>query len=378
MSESPELTFDSTSRPIAAPVEEAELDGEMVLYNPSDHRIHHLDQRGAIVWQLLDGEATIGELAADIADVFSAPVEVVTADLLTLVEDLHGEGLLIDSSSGRFDPYPADHLSDPPNPCESDAESLVLGDWITVRLAEREVALRTSPSITEPLRRLLGDHVVDTDPASVGAHFSAYVPGDLAEVNRLYHGFCPMTRSVDPARVLRSLVGHAAMALPPLEGTVAVYARAAIIDGERAVMLPHVLDPAIQGYDARLRARGVVLTDAPTLDLDLERGEVNVRDHLGLGPAIDDLVASLPSRRREPPPAEGRYPIDRWWFVNYLGEPGPATKAQAVRRAAQVIDPGHDLDGPFFRRLAALFDQVDAQVGDMLHTNPLALLLDAG
>jgi hypothetical protein len=62
--------------------------------------------------------------------------------------------------------------------------------------------------------------------------------------------------------------------------------------------------------------------------------------------------------------------------VHYLGEPGPAPRAQAVRRAAQVIDPGHDLDGAFFRRLAGLFDGVEAHVADMQQQNPLTLLLD--
>jgi hypothetical protein len=371
-----EPTLDPTAAPIAAPVEEAELDGEMVLYNPVDHRIHHLDQRATLVWHMLDGEATIAELAADIADAFGAPLDEVTADLLTLVGDLQAEGLLIDSASGRFEPYPADHLSDPPNPCESDAGRLTFGPWTTIGLAGRTIALRTSPELSDGLRSLLTEHLVDLDPAAAEAHLSAYVPGDPAQVNRLYHGSCPQTRSVDPARVLRSLADHAAMAMPPEPGPVGVYARAAIIDDRHAVLLPHVLDPLIQSYDARLRQEGIVITDAPVLDLDIERREILVRDRLGLGPALDDLARPLPARRREPTPAPGRYQLRRWWFVHYLGEPGPAPRAQAVRRAAQVIDPGHDLDGAFFRRLAGLFDGVEAHVADMQQQNPLTLLLD--
>ncbi len=376
MAESLELTFDPASKPVAAPVEEAELDGETVLYNPVDHRIHHLDPRATLVWQLLDGDASIAELAADISDAFGAPRDEVTEDLLTLVTDLHAEGLLIDSASGRLEPYPADHLSDPPNPCDSDAGRLQFGDWLTVGLEGRSIALRTSPDLTAGLRDVLTTNLIDEDPTNAAAHFSAYVPGDPAQVNRLYHGSCPQTRSVDPARVLRSLVDHAAMALPPLEGTVAVFARAAIIDGERAVLLPHVLDPVIQKYDARLRQAGVVVTDAPLLDLDLDRREIVLRDRLGLGDALDRLAGQVPARRHEPPPSPGRYPIERWWFVHYLGEPGPAPRAQAVRRAAQVIDPGHDLDGEFFRRLGQFFTGVEALVADMQQENPLTLLLD--
>lgn len=376
MPESQELTFDATSKPVAAPVEEAELDGETVLYNPVDHRIHHLDPRATLVWQLLDGDASIAELAADISDAFGAPPLEVTEDLLALVTDLHAEGLLIDSASGRFEPYPADHLSDPPNPCDSDASRLQFGDWLTIRLEGRSIALRTSPELTPGFRDVVAANLVDEDPTSAPAHFSAYVPGDPAQVNRLYHGSCPQTRSVDPARVLRSLVDHAAMVLPPLDGTVAVFARAAIIDGERAVLLPHVLDPLIQKYDARLRQEDVVITDAPILDLDLERREIILRDRLGLGDALDRLAGQVPGRRQEPPPPPGRYPLERWWFVHYLGEPGAAPRAQAVRRAAQVIDPGQDLDGAFFRRLGVFFTGVEALVADMQRENPLTLLLD--
>jgi hypothetical protein len=375
VAEQQELEVDLEARPVAAPVEEAELDGELVLYNPVDHRIHHLDRTGSLVWQLLDGSATIAELIDDIAGVFGTPPAVVEQDVRALVTELHTEGLLLNSSSGRFEPYPADHLSDPPNPCESDVRRLELGEAFTIRVDGRDVALQVSPDLTSGLQEILREHLVDVDPAGAPAHFSAFVPGDDREVNRLYHGFCPRTRSVDPARVLRSLVDHAATALPALPGTVSVFARAAIIDGERAVLLPHVLDDSLKGWDARLRQAGIVLTDAPVLGLDLDTAEVVLADRLGFGPQLDELVASLPARRREPPPAPGRYPLERWWFVHYFGDPGPASRAQAARRAAQILDPGHDLDGAFFTRLGELFDRVDAQVGDMRETDPIRLLL---
>lgn len=377
MAEPGTRSFDRDACFVPADVVAAELDGEIVLYNPQDHRIHHLDRTGSIVWQLLDGEATLGELADDIADAFGAPVDVVEADLRALFEELHGEGLLADSEPGRVDePYPADHLSDPPNPCESDAGGLSFGEAFTVRIADRDVSLRTSPSLTDGLREVLREHVVDVDPATVPAHFSAYVPGDPRELNRLYHGFCPLTRSVDPARVLRSLVDHAAMALPPAEGTVSAYVRAAIIDGQRAVLLPHAFDRVLQRYDARLRVDGVVLTDAPVLGIDIDRREVVLSDRLGLGGALDALAADLPTRRSEPPPPAGRYPIERWWFMWFIGQPGPLSRAQATRRAAQAMDPGRDLDADVLHHISTLFDDgVEAIVGDLERANPITMLL---
>lgn len=370
--------YDRADRPAPAPVEAAELDGELVLYNPVDHRIHHLDRTGSLVWQLLDGEATVGELIDDLADAFQVPVEVMELDVQDLLTDLHGEGLLADTSSGLFEPYPADHLADPANPCESDLGRLALGEAITIQLAGRTVALRTAPSLTEGLRGVLAELVVDADPQSAPAHFSAYVPGNLSEVNRLYHGFCPRTRSVDPARVLRSLLDHAAMALPAERGTVSAYVRVAIVEGARAVLLPHTLDPTVDKHDARLRQAGVVVSDAPIVGIDLATGEVVLSDRLGLGPALDQLAAQVPARRHEPPPTPGRYPIDQWWFVHFLGDATSITRAQATRRAAQVIDPGADLDGAFFHRLGSLFDHVDARVADAQTANPITMLLDRG
>jgi len=178
VAEQQELHLDRSARPIAAPVEEALLDGEMVLYNPEDHRIHHLDRTGALLWQLLDGSATVGELADDIADAFGSPLQQVEADLAELLTGLEGEGLLLNTSSGRMDPYPADHLSDPADPCDSDLPRLTMGDWITIELSGREVALRTAPALTDGLREIVADHLVDIDPAGAAAHFSAFVSDD--------------------------------------------------------------------------------------------------------------------------------------------------------------------------------------------------------
>jgi hypothetical protein len=372
-----QLELQPDARPVAAPVEEALFDGELVLYNPVDHRIHHLDGAGALVWQLLDGSATVAELVEDIAAVFGTPTEQVEADVADLLQGLHGEGLLVNSSSGMIEPYPADHLSDPANPCDSDLPRLPMGEWTTIELAGRQVALRTSPDLTEGLRSILEPHRVDIDPDTAPAHFSAFVPGDANDVNRLYHGFCPQTRSVDPARVLRSLLDHAAMALPPPDGTVALFARVAIVDG-KAVVLPHMVDPGLNKWDARLRRVGVVVADAPVVGLDIAAREIVLEDRLGYGSAIDELVADRVARRREPPPPPGRYPLERWWFVHFFGQPGPASRAQAVRRAAQILDPGRDLDTAFFAELGELFEHVDAQVADMRATDPIRLLLGEG
>jgi hypothetical protein len=375
VAEQQELELDRGARPVAAPVEEALLDGELVLYNPVDHRIHHLDRTGALVWQLLDGTATVGELVDDIAEAFGAPAEQIEADVADILTSLAGEGLLEETSSGRMDPYPADHLSDPANPCDSDLPHLSMGDWITIAVNGRRVALRTTPALTDGLGTILDAHRSTFDPDEAEAHFSAFVSQDDRDVHRLYHGFCPRTRSVDPSRVLRSLVDHAAMALPAEPGTISLFARVAILDGQRAVVLPHMIDEGLQKWDARLRQAGVVLSDAPIVGLDIGAREIVLSDRLGYGAALDELAEGLPARRQEAPPAPGRYPIERWWFVHFFSQPGPATRAQAARRAAQILDPGRDLDAGFFEELGGFFEEIDAQIADMRKTDPIQMLL---
>jgi hypothetical protein len=53
-----------------------------------------LDGTGAIVWQCLDNESTIGEICADLADTFQVPQEQVTADVIPLVLQLGYLGMV--------------------------------------------------------------------------------------------------------------------------------------------------------------------------------------------------------------------------------------------------------------------------------------------
>lgn len=75
-----------------------ELDGEIVLTAPGDaaagQRSHLLDPTASIVWQCLDGHATIAELAEDVAVVVEGDREQITADLVELFTTLGRAGVL--------------------------------------------------------------------------------------------------------------------------------------------------------------------------------------------------------------------------------------------------------------------------------------------
>src|SRR5687768_13909563 len=73
----------------------AEIEGETVLYDEDAQVLHLLDPIGTVVWTLLDGTVTLGELCVDLADVFAADLSQVQNDVLRLAGDLSEKGLLV-------------------------------------------------------------------------------------------------------------------------------------------------------------------------------------------------------------------------------------------------------------------------------------------
>jgi hypothetical protein len=86
---------DSDPTPTRAPEAEVlQLDGEALLLDPRTNRIHQLNPQGTLVWSVLDGEGTVGELVADLADAFEADPERVREDVHRLLEQLAAFDLL--------------------------------------------------------------------------------------------------------------------------------------------------------------------------------------------------------------------------------------------------------------------------------------------
>jgi hypothetical protein len=80
----------------AADVLELDMGDGLILYNHDSSLVHHLNPSAALVWHLCDGQATVGDLAREIAEEYGLPgseVEVQVAsviaefDALDLVED---------------------------------------------------------------------------------------------------------------------------------------------------------------------------------------------------------------------------------------------------------------------------------------------------
>ncbi len=79
---------------------ELDMGDGFILYNHDSSLVHHLNPTAAVVWQVLDGEATVERLAAEIADEYRLPVENVQMQIISLIAELDAMGLVEDASSG--------------------------------------------------------------------------------------------------------------------------------------------------------------------------------------------------------------------------------------------------------------------------------------
>lgn len=88
-----DITLDLAPRP-RPDVTSVEVDGEAVVYSPHAG-VHRLDTTAAVLWRCFDGDATLREVADDLADVFAdEEPSRLRADLLAYARDLGRAGLL--------------------------------------------------------------------------------------------------------------------------------------------------------------------------------------------------------------------------------------------------------------------------------------------
>ena len=80
-----------------------ELDGEAVIYDEINGDLHRLNPTATLVFSLLDGSATLEDLARDIADAYGMPLDEVIVQVRELAEQLAASHLLVGS-----EPDPAD------------------------------------------------------------------------------------------------------------------------------------------------------------------------------------------------------------------------------------------------------------------------------
>jgi hypothetical protein len=78
-----------------------EIEGEIVIVplvagvGDADDELYTLNVTGAAVWRMLDGVRSLRDVAAELADSFSATLEVIESDVVGLVEELARRGIVV-------------------------------------------------------------------------------------------------------------------------------------------------------------------------------------------------------------------------------------------------------------------------------------------
>jgi len=67
---------------------------ESVLLNVQSEEYYSLNEVGTRTWELIDGQATVEEIAAKLAEEYEAPLPDIEADVRALLQDLRQQGLL--------------------------------------------------------------------------------------------------------------------------------------------------------------------------------------------------------------------------------------------------------------------------------------------
>jgi hypothetical protein len=70
------------------------LQGEAVLLNRQNGRYFGLNAVGCAVWEKMDGARTVAEIIQLLLSEYNVPEDVLTMDVLELMDRMHTEGLL--------------------------------------------------------------------------------------------------------------------------------------------------------------------------------------------------------------------------------------------------------------------------------------------
>jgi PqqD family protein of HPr-rel-A system len=95
------MTVPPTYQPAkSADVLELDMGDGLILYNHDSSLVHHLNPSAALVWQLCDGEASVGQLATEIAEEYGLRSDQVVEQVSAVIAEFDALDLVQDSSNG--------------------------------------------------------------------------------------------------------------------------------------------------------------------------------------------------------------------------------------------------------------------------------------
>ena len=74
------------------------LDGEAVVYDEEENALHHLNPTATLIFQLLDGSASLRELSEELGEAYSQPSEAIEPEVRSAYRYFRRLGLLTGSA----------------------------------------------------------------------------------------------------------------------------------------------------------------------------------------------------------------------------------------------------------------------------------------
>jgi hypothetical protein len=217
------------------------------------------------------------------------------------------------------------------------------------------IAARGDGPLAEFVRAL--DGVRSKEPPN--HNYSVWFSDDPRAFQRLQWGGCTVVRTRDPNRFGLALALHLSGHGVPPQGLLRTDGVVAVRDGS-AMVLPAVLRQRIPRFERPLREAGLLLSDAPWVDVDPRTGEV-VLDPPPAAVDFAEVVARLPeARRAEPVAPPGRYRLTGWYFnASRKAPPGEMPAVEAVAAVLSSLRwPLKEETGP--AAVARMLDHVPA------------------
>ena len=87
------LTLDTIPVPNPKVISQ-DLENEAVLVMPEAGQVKVLNEVGALIWQLIDGQHSVAEIARLVCDAFNVELEVCQADTLNFLAELQTKGII--------------------------------------------------------------------------------------------------------------------------------------------------------------------------------------------------------------------------------------------------------------------------------------------
>jgi hypothetical protein len=322
---------------VAAPdpaVETVEVESEALLYYPHRTTRVAVNPIGALIWSCLDGESTLGEIAADLAESFNAPFKTVLADVTAAVSDLVARGMVHDAHQ---------HGTESSEPSVAVARPLAASDFplgdegtLAVQIGDEVVGVRSNdPDVLTALRAALAPGVVDEERAT--PRLSLVVTPDRGRVAGLcflYRDDDLVFRSASRGRFLRATLAYLDRFLPASDGTIRLNARV-LVGKNGAVLIGGTYLEMLELAGPHLASLGWQVVDAPAVVDRDDFSAVVEPPRIALDPAtVAELDARYPPGRGEVAPL-GRHEVKTVIVVG--GEPYPDTPASPSQRLAVLL-----------------------------------------